>query len=82
MDEEIEAGKQSFIKLVREIEPETQIVIPTQASSDHFLISLTKGGNREFISISEGDLLDLDEVAVVRKEVVQKVQEALQKIGG
>ena len=82
MDDEVEAGKQAFIKLVQELDSQIQVVIPTRATSDHFLISLTKGKAREFISISEGDLIDMVEMPDIRKEVTAKVQEALEKIQG
>ena len=82
MDEEVEAGKQAFLKLVQEINPQIQVVIPTRATSDQFLISLTKGGAREFITLSEGDLMDLVEVAEIRKEATEKIQGALQKMSG
>ena len=80
MDDEVEVGKQAFIELVHEMDPQVQIVIPTRPTSDHFLISLTKGKGREFLSVSEGDILDLVEVPEIRKEVAQKVRETLQKI--
>jgi hypothetical protein len=82
MDNEVEAGKQAFIKLVQELDSQIQVVIPTRATSDHFLISLTKGKAREFISVSEGDLIDLVEIPDIRKEVTTKVQEALKKVQG
>ena len=81
MDEEVEGAKQDFLALLKETDPDIQAVIPVRATNDHFLVSLTKSGKREFISISEGDLLDLAEVPEVKKEVIEKVQEALQKIG-
>ena len=80
MDDEVEAGKQAFIKVVQELDPQIQVVIPSRATSDHFLISLTKGKAREFLSVSEGDIIDLVEVPEIRKEVAQKVRETLQKI--
>jgi chemotaxis response regulator CheB len=80
MDEEVEAGKEAFLKLVQEIDREVQVVIPSRATSDHYLISLTKGKAREFISVSEGDLIDLVEMPDIRKEVTEKVREAYQKI--
>ena len=82
MDDEVEAGKQAFIKLVQEMDPQVQVVIPSRATSDHFLISLTKGKAREFISVSEGDLIDMVEMPDIKREVTAKVQEALKKITG
>lgn len=80
MDDEVEAGKQAFIDLVHEMDPQVQIVIPTRPTSDHYLISLTKGKAREFISVSEGDLIDMVEMPDIRKEVAAKVKAALDKI--
>ena len=82
MDDEVEAGKQAFTKLVQELDPQVQVVIPTRATSDHFLISLTKGKAREFISVSEGDLIDMVEMPDIKREVSTKVQEALKKVQG
>jgi hypothetical protein len=82
MNDEVEAGKQAFIRLVHELDPQAQVVIPTRATSDHFLISLTKGKAREFISVSEGDLIDIVEIPDIKREVSAKVQEALAKIAG
>lgn len=82
MEDEVETGKQAFIELVKDMDPQVQIVIPTRPTSDHFLISLTKGKAREFISVSEGDIIDLVELPEIRKEVSEKVREALEKISG
>jgi len=82
MDDEVEAGKQAFINLVHELDPQLQIVIPSRATSDHYLISLTKGKAREFISVSVGDLIDMVEMANIKQEVSAKVQGALKKITG
>jgi len=82
MDDEVETGKQAFIKLVQELDPQVQIVIPSRATSDHYLISLTKGKAREFLSISEGDLIDMVQIPDIKREVTAKVQEALKKITG
>ncbi len=81
MDEELETAKENFLALLKETDPVVQSVIPVRSTNDHFLISLTKSGKREFISVSEGDLLDLEEVPEVKKEVAEKIQTALQKIG-
>jgi hypothetical protein len=82
MDDEVEAGKQAFIQLVHQLDPQVQIVIPSRATSDHYLISLTKGKAREFISVSEGDFIDMVEMPDIKREVTEKVQEALKKITG
>jgi Leu/Phe-tRNA-protein transferase len=82
MDDEVEAGKVAFTELVQELDPQVQVVIPTRATNDHFLISLTKGKAREFISVSEGDLIDMVEMPEIKREIRGKVQEALKKASG
>ena len=57
--DEIEEGKQKFLELVRGIDQSVQVVIPVTPSNSMFLISLTKGANRKFITIPEEDIIDL-----------------------
>jgi hypothetical protein len=68
MMDEMEAGKAKFVELVKACDPEVEVVIPTSPSRSQFLISLTKGGNRKFITVHEDDVLDLpSEVSVQTK---------------
>ena len=80
MVDEMESGKAALIELVKEIDPAVQLVIPTRATQDRFLISLTKGTAREFISIVEDDLIDLQTDATIRREVENTVKEGLEKL--
>jgi len=57
--DELEAGKQKFLELVHNIDSAVEVVIPTTPSNSLFLISLTKGANRKFITVQEDDVLDL-----------------------
>ncbi len=57
--DELEAGKQKFLEVVKGINSSVEVVIPTVASNSQFLISLTKGGNRKFIMVPEDDILDM-----------------------
>ena len=57
--DELEAGKQKFLEVVKGIDSSVEVVIPTVASNSQFLISLTKGGNRKFIMVPEDDILDM-----------------------
>lgn len=57
--DEFEAGKQKFLKVVNSLDGAVEVVIPTTPSNSIFLISLTKGPNRKFITVSEDDILDL-----------------------
>lgn len=75
--DEIEAGKAAFNALLAEVDPAASAVIPTRASDDRFLIALTSGGRRVFITVSEDDLIDLPEVPDVASEVRERVREAL-----
>ena len=42
-----EEGKQKFLELVRSIDADVQVVIPTKPTNSMFLISLTKGPNQK-----------------------------------
>ena len=77
MATEIEQGKTAFIELVRGMDPGVQCVIPTVSSNNLFLIGLAKGKAKQFLSVSEDDLLDLPENADVKREVIERVQKAL-----
>lgn len=57
--DELEAGKQKFLDVVQSIDATVEVVIPTTPSNSLFLISLTKGANRKFITVPEDDVLDL-----------------------
>ena len=57
--DEWEEGKQKFLELVHEINGTVEVVIPTKPTNSMFLISLTKGPNRKFITVSEDDIIDL-----------------------
>ncbi|MFQ5508705.1 MAG: hypothetical protein ACE5FN_05115 [Leptospirillia bacterium] len=75
--DEIEAGKAAFIKLLAEIDPEATAVIPSRATADNFLISLTTPTKRVFITLAEDDLIDLAEDDDIVAEVREKMVEAL-----
>jgi hypothetical protein len=57
--DELEEGKQKFLEIIKELDPSVEVVIPTTPSNSLFLISLTKGANRKFITVPEDDILDL-----------------------
>ena len=75
--DELEAGKQKFLEVVKGVSPEAAAVIPTAPSNNMFLISLTKGPNRKFITISEDDILDLPNEADILAKVTKIVQDAV-----
>lgn len=76
MDEAAE-GKTQFLELVRRVDPGVQVVIPTAPSNSIYLISLTKGPNRKFISLPEDDILDLVAEADIRAKVARVVKDAI-----
>ncbi len=76
MDEGAE-GKEEFLRLVTGIDAAVQVVIPTAPSNSLYLISLTKGLNRKFISIPEDDMLDLPNEADIRAKVAKVVKDAV-----
>ena len=75
--EEFEEGKQRFVALVKDIDPAVQVVIPVTPSNSMFLVSLTKGANRKFITVPEDDILDLPSEAGIQTKVTKLVQEAI-----
>ena len=77
MDEEMEEGKQEFLEVVRGIDGSVQVVIPVTPSNSMFLISLTKGPNRKFITVPEDDIIDLPHEASIRTKVTKTVKDAI-----
>ncbi len=79
MDEldELEEGKQKFLEIVKDLDASVEVVIPTTSSRSLFLISLTKGTNRKFITVHEDDLLDLPQESGVQSKTTTLLQETL-----
>ncbi|MFQ5992357.1 MAG: hypothetical protein ACE5NA_07955 [Nitrospiraceae bacterium] len=75
--DEMEAGKQKFLDLVRNTDSAVQVVIPVTPSNSVFLISMTKGSNRKFITISEDDIIDLPNETDIAAKVEKLVREAV-----
>ncbi|MBX3333919.1 MAG: hypothetical protein KF876_07330 [Nitrospira sp.] len=76
-DDELEAGKRKFVEVVQNIDSSVQVVIPTTPSNSMFLISLTKGTNRKFITVPEDDMIDLPNEASIRTKITKTIQDAL-----
>lgn len=74
---EFEEGKRKFLELVGGIDSAVQVVIPTTPSNNVFLISLTKGPNRKFITVSEDDVMDLPGEADILAKVTKVVKDAV-----
>jgi hypothetical protein len=75
--DEMEEGKQEFLEVVRGIDGSVQVVIPVTPSNSMFLISLTKGPNRKFITVPEDDIVDLPHEASIRTKVTKTVKDAI-----
>ena len=75
--DEIEEGKQKFLALVRDIDQQVQVVIPVTPSNSMFLISLTKGANRKFITIPEDDVIDLPHESSILTKVTKTIKDAV-----
>lgn len=75
--EEFTEGKEKFVQLVKSIDPSVEVVIPVTPSRGMFLISLTKSGQRKFLTVSEEDVLDLPEDADILKKVTSEVQSTI-----
>jgi hypothetical protein len=78
--DEWEPGKQKFVELVHGIDPAVQAVIPTKPTNSMFLISLTKGPNRKFITLPEDDVIDLPDDAAVASRVTMTVRDAVSSL--
>jgi hypothetical protein len=74
---EWDEGKQKFLDLVRDIDSAVQVVIPVTPSNSMFLISLTKGANRKFITVPEDDIIDLPNEADILTKVTKTVKDAV-----
>ena len=74
---ELEDGKQKFIEMVKAADPAVTVVIPTSSSNSLFLISLTKGKARKFITVSEDDTLDILSDDLIRNEVEDRIRETV-----
>jgi hypothetical protein len=75
--DEWEEGKQKFLEVVHGINGAVEVVIPTKPTNSMFLISLTKGPNRKFITVSEDDIIDLPSEAAICAKVTKTVQDAI-----
>lgn len=75
--DEIEAGKQKFLEVVRGVDAAVQVVIPVTPSNSMFLISLTKGTNRKFMTVPEDDIIDLPTEAGILAKVTKTVRDAV-----
>ena len=75
--DEMEEGKQKFLEVVKGTDAAVQVVIPVTPSNSMFLISLTKGPKRKFITISEDDIIDLPNEVSILTKVTKVVKDAV-----
>jgi len=75
--DEMEEGKQKFLELVKGIDQMVEVVIPVTPSNSMFLISLTKGANRKFITVPEDDIIDLPNESSILTKVTKTVKDAV-----
>ena len=75
--DEMEEGKQKFLEVVKGVDQQVQVVIPVTPSNSVFLISLTKGANRKFITVAEDDIIDLPNDAGILTKVTKTVKDAV-----
>ena len=78
--DEMEEGKQKFLEVVKGVDSAVEVVIPTAPSNSMFLISLTKGPNRKFITVNEDDLIDLPNEDDILAKVTKVVKDAIASI--
>ena len=75
--DEIEEGRKKFLEVVQGVDPQVQVVIPVTPSNSMFLISLTKGANRKFITVPEDDVIDLPNEASILAKVTKTIKDAV-----
>lgn len=75
--DEMEEGKQKFLEAVQKVDQSVQVVIPVTPSNSLFLISLTKGANRKFITVSEDDLIDMPHEASIEVKITKMIKEVV-----
>lgn len=78
--EDFEEGKAKFLELVQGIDGDVEVVIPTTPSNSQFLISLTKGPNRKFLTVHEDDILDLPSEDDVLSKTTTLLQKAIAEL--
>lgn len=75
--DELEAGRRKFLEVVKGVDEAVQVVIPVIPSNSMFLISLTKGPNRKFITVPEDDIIDLPDDAGIAAKVTKVIKDAV-----
>jgi len=79
---EFDEGKDAFLQVVKALDPAVEVVMPVTPSRGLFLVSLTKSGQRKFLTVNEDDILDLPEDADVLKHVTDEIRKVLASLPG
>ena len=66
-----------LLEVVKGTDAAVLVVMPVTPSNSMFLISLTKGPTRKFITVSEDDILDLPNEASILAKVTKTVKDAI-----
>ena len=80
MSDEFEDGKKKFLEAVKAIDAAVEIVIPVTPSRGNFLIALSKGKARKFMSVAEDDILDLLEDETILQKVTGDIKNAIAEL--
>lgn len=78
--DEFQAGKQKLIELVRSLDPALDCVIPSRSTGGYFRVGLGKGNHKVFLSLTEDEILDLEESEEAMAKMKPKVEELLKGI--
>lgn len=76
--DEVEAGRAKFLEVLKKIDPKAEGVIPVRSTNDNFLISLSKGSARKFITVTEDDLIDMVNDDLICEGIETQIREALE----
>ena len=80
MDDEFGDGKTRFLEVVKSLDGEVAVVIPVTPSRGNFLIALSKGKARKFISVTEDDIVDLPQDPAILQKVTAEVKSAITEL--
>jgi hypothetical protein len=78
--EEFEEGTAKFLEVVKGLDATVEVVIPVTPSRGNFLISLTRGKTRKFISVAEDDILDLPQDTYILQKITGELKTAIAEL--
>ncbi len=76
--DEVDAGRAKFLEVLKKIDPKAEGVVPVRSTNGNFLISLSKGTARKFITVTEDDLIDMVDDDLICEGVEAQIREALE----